>query len=68
MVQFSVYAKYCSDEARGKTLMQLLKKDVPPQGQVRFLLVTDRQFGKMVVFQGKKREEPEKPPDQLMLF
>lgn len=32
------------------------------------LPLTDRQFGKMEVYQGEKRAPAEKPPEQIMLF
>jgi len=45
-----------------------VQKVLPPHGQVRLLGVTDRQFGKMEVFFGKKRAQTEDPPAQYMLF
>ncbi len=68
MLQYSVYARYCSDEDRGKLIKNRLKRELPPKGDVRFLLVTDRQFGKMEVFTGRKRVSTEKKPRQLFLF
>ena len=40
----------------------------PECPEVRLLAVTERQFGKMEVYEGKKRAEAEKPPEQLLLF
>lgn len=68
MLQFSVYARYCGSEERGRTLMKRLKAELPPYGQVRLLQVTDHQFGKMEVFNNKKKAKKEKPPQQLLLF
>jgi len=68
MFQFSVYGRYCSDENKSKQITKILKKQLPPRGQVRFLAVTEKQFGKMEVFHGKKEVETEKPPEQLLLF
>ncbi len=45
-----------------------LKAIVPPDGHVRFLTVTDHQFGKMDVFWGETEVPAEKPPDQIILF
>ena len=41
---------------------------LPTHGQVRLVSVTDRQFGKMEIFVGKKRQRVEDPPHQLLLF
>jgi len=68
MLQFSVYARYYPSEEAADTYRKRIKKTLPPQGQVRLMAVTDRQFGKMDVFYGRKREPPEKPPEQMMLF
>nr|MBN2278063.1 CRISPR-associated endonuclease Cas2 [candidate division Zixibacteria bacterium] len=68
MLQFSVYARYCSSEEKSKSISSRLKPLLPPGGQIRFLAVTEHQFGKMLVFHGKKRVSTEKPPQQLMLF
>lgn len=68
MLQFSVYARYCGSEDRGQTIIKRLRERLPPAGQVRLLLVTDHQFGKMEVFSGKKMQKTEEPPGQLLLF
>lgn len=68
MLQFSVYARYCASEEKNDLLRQRLRRQLPSDGEVRLLSVTDRQFGKMDVFVGKKQCETEKKPEQLMLF
>lgn len=68
MLQFSVYARHCPSEEAGEGIRTRVARAVPPHGQVRLMLVTDRQFGKMVVFYGKKRAPAEDPPQQFMLF
>jgi len=68
MLQFSVYARYCGSEDRGKTIIKNVGSCLPPYGQIRLLLVTDHQFGKMEVYTNKKKVKTEEPPDQLLLF
>ena len=68
MLQYSVYARYCPSEEAGKMMKAVIKPFIPPRGQVRIMLVTDRQFEKMEVFYGKKREKAEDPPMQLTFF
>ena len=43
-------------------------KSFPPDGEVRVLLVTDKQFERMLIFWGKMRKKPEAAPKQLGLF
>lgn len=68
MLQFSVYARHCPSEEAGEGIRKRVGAAVPDHGQVRLLLVTDRQFGKMEVYFGKNRQPTEEPPQQLMLF
>lgn len=68
MLQFSVYARYCDSEEASEVFRRRIRKAMPPEGQVRVVSVTDRQFGKMETFIGKKRAANEEPPPQLLLF
>ena len=68
MLQFSVYARYTPTKEGMESVHRKVKEILPPKGEVRLLSVTDRQFAKMGVFIGEKKEEPEKPPEQLLLF
>lgn len=68
MLQFSVYARYCPSEESSEVYHNHIQGVLPPEGQVRLLAVTDRQFGKMKVFYGKSRKPVEDPPAQIMLF
>lgn len=68
MLQYSVYARYCTGEEASDAFRRRLRRKLPMEGQVRLLAITDRQFGKMEVFYGKSERGPEKKPDQLLLF
>ncbi|MHB1763857.1 MAG: CRISPR-associated endonuclease Cas2 [Acidimicrobiales bacterium] len=68
MIQFSIYARYFGSEEAAVARRRRLRQALPPRGQVRFLVVTDRQFGKMEVYIGKTRGRGEEPPAQMLLF
>jgi CRISPR-associated protein Cas2 len=68
MMQFSVYARYCVSEEASEAFRQRVRRELPDEGHVRLLAVTDRQFGKMEVFRGKNTEPVETEPEQLLLF
>jgi CRISPR-associated protein Cas2 len=68
MLQFSVYAKHLQSEDAAMQLGRIVGAAVPPKGQVRVLTVTDRQYGKMDVYFGRKRVEVEDAPEQIGLF
>ncbi len=67
-MQYSVYARVCPTEDAADVYARRLRDKLPPDGHVRLLAVTDRQFGKMEVFFGKNRVATEVEPSQLQLF
>jgi CRISPR-associated protein Cas2 len=68
MLQFSVYARCYPNEEAARGMREQLKNFVPKRGNVRFLSVTDHQFGKMESFLGNCARDIEQPLDQLILF
>lgn len=68
MLQFSVYARYFASEEVARPCRQLIRLSLPPDGQVRLLVVTEKQFMKQEVFYGKKPAKEEAAPKQLLLF
>ena len=68
MLQFSVYARHFFSEEAAEPYKSFIHSQLPPAGQVRLLTVTEKQFGRQEVFFGGKREEGERPPEQMMLF
>lgn len=68
MLQLSVYARFCNSEESGKIHCKYIRACLPPKGEVRIISITDRQFGKMEVFYGKTKQEPEPEPEQLYFF
>jgi CRISPR-associated protein Cas2 len=67
-MQFSVYTRHCASEENAHVHVQRVENSVPPDGEVRILTITDKQFERMRIFWGKKRRVPEPPPPQLELF
>lgn len=68
MLQYSVYARHCPSEDAAESERSFVRTVLPPEGQVRLLPVTDRQFGKMTVYYGAKRQPIEEPAKQLAMF
>ncbi len=68
MVQFSIYARPCGSADRVETQVRRLKSKIPPHGEVRGLIVSDAQWGRMIVMRSQKKVESEKMPEQMMFF
>ena len=68
MMQYSVYIRHCASEENAQVHFDRVKCALPPDGEVRILAITDKQFGRMKVFWGKVRKPPDPTPCQLELF
>lgn len=68
MMQFSIYFRHCASLDSAEAHIRKMGARVPPEGEVRFLVVTDAQFARIRVFAGKRRKPPETPPAQLEFF
>lgn len=67
-MQYSVYARPCASKENLDVHVYRVQGSLPPDGEVRILEFTDKQFERMKVFWGKKRTATEVPPCQLELF
>jgi len=67
-MQFSVYSRHCASEENAAVHLERVQRILPPDGEVRVLTVTDKQFERMRVFLGKVRKQPAPPPPQMGLF
>ncbi|HPD31058.1 MAG TPA: CRISPR-associated endonuclease Cas2 [Phycisphaerae bacterium] len=67
-IQYSVYVRHCASQENADVHVQRVEAAVPPDGEIRVLLITERQYERMRVFWGKRRKAPENPPCQLELF
>ena len=68
MMQYSVYYRHCASKENSTVHMERVRKIVPPDGEVRLIQFTDKQFERMEVFLGKRRTKLEKAPAQLEMF
>lgn len=69
MSQFSVYLRWCVGREQVDARLRAIVRQVPKDGKVHVLSVTDKQFETMAVFRGRARDKRRKgTPDQLMLF
>ncbi len=68
MMQYSVYMRHSSSDENAKVHVKRVKASLPCDGEVRIVKITDKQFGKIEVYYGKKRNPTEKAPLQLEFF
>jgi CRISPR-associated protein Cas2 len=68
MMQYSVYQRHCASPENATVHINRMGARVPAEGEVRFLVITDKQFEKITTFVGKKRKPAAPPPTQLEFF
>lgn len=68
MFQFSIYMRHCPSRENAEVHIRRVKTILPQEGMVGILCITDKQFGMMELFHGKKEEKKIVGPQQLELF
>ena len=59
MVQYSVYVRTCPNRQFANQLEKRLSKIMPPEGNVRLLTVTEKQYDEMKIMVGSKSASEE---------
>ena len=67
-MQYSVYVRHCPSRENAEVHIGRIKAYLPPDGEVRIITITDKQFERMWIFLGKMRKQPESAPRQIELF
>lgn len=68
MFQFSIYMRHCASRENAEVHIKRVKSILPEFGHVGILCITDKQFGDIQLFYGKKPKSPQVPGLQLELF
>ena len=68
MSQFSVYVRFCSSPAALETYCERIAKILPEGGKVSILQFTDKQYERIITYQGTAKQAAIKAPDQFDLF
>lgn len=66
--QFSVYARYVPTGTSGQPAIRVIKEKLPPNGEVRVIHITDKQWSKGIRFVQKTEAEVEEKSAQLTIF
>lgn len=68
MSQYSIYLKVLSGRDACEKYYRLIEKNLPNQGKVDILTITDRQYENIKSFIGKTSDQKKNPSQQLLLF
>lgn len=69
MIQWSVYCRIIAGKTAEESHFKRIKENLPPEGSVRCLTVTEKQYASIEILVGKpKRQELKVGGTQLLLF
>ena len=68
MFQFSIYMRHCASRENAEVHIKRVKKELPEHGHVGIMCITDKQFGMMEIFHGRKIASNTAPVQQLEMF
>lgn len=68
MFQFSIYVRHCASMENAEVHIRRVKSYIPEYGKVGIICLTDKQFGNIEVFYGKKQASTPSAGIQLELF
>lgn len=68
MFQFSLYVRHCNSRENAQVHIRRVKSILPELGHIGIMTVTDKQFGDIELFYGKKTQDRPSTPQQLEMF
>lgn len=68
MFQYSIYVRHCASSENASVHIKRVKSFLPEYGQVVIMCITDKQFGNIELYYGKKVATVDTPGQQLELF
>ena len=68
MFQFSIYVRHCPSSENAAVHIKRVKSFLPEYGHIVIITLTDKQFGSIELFYGRKPSLPNTSGQQLELF
>jgi CRISPR-associated protein Cas2 len=68
MMQYSVYIRHCASKESGEVHVSRVNGSIPQKGHVSIVKITDKQYGNIINFFGKKTQPLQEGPKQLEMF
>lgn len=66
MMQQSVYSKLIMNGVAGEAIKKRIRENLPPEGLVEMLEITETQFGRIEYLLGERQSEILESPDRLV--
>lgn len=68
MMQYSIYSRICKNNDDLNKHINRIRANVPTNGNIRLLQITENQYDNMIMFCGEKKIEETISSDNLLVF
>lgn len=68
MMQYSIYIRHCGNLENADVHVKRIAAALPKKGELRVMVFTDKQFGRMQLFGGGYHDGLPEPGQQLEMF
>lgn len=68
MMQYSVYMRHCASLESANVHIKRVRGFIPKKGQVSIMSITDKQYGNIINYWGKRSSPLPEGPKQLEMF
>ncbi|MCK5683603.1 CRISPR-associated endonuclease Cas2 [bacterium] len=68
MLQYSVYIRHCASRENTEVHLKRVKNSIPEKGHISVMTITDKQYGDIINFWGRKDSPLKRAGSQLELF
>lgn len=68
MMQYSVYVRHCPTKENADVHIKRVRSLIPSEGQISLMMITDRQYGDIINYNGRIEKALPTAPRQLELF
>ena len=68
MMQYSVYSRICKNSDDLNKHINRLRINIPKNGNIRLLQITEKQYNNIIMFSGAKSVEEDISIDNLLVF
>ena len=67
-MQLSIYMRHCASFENAEVHTKRVESFIPAKGMVSVMVITDKQFGMIKTFVGRKVKNTRESPPQLEMF
>lgn len=68
MLQYSIYVRICTNQSMADAYMNKINDNLPSDGNVRGLIITEKQYEKMKLFLGNKSKNERIITDKRLII